>query len=590
VTDGESGDGDAPVAAVGRHSASRTSPIRSGTRGIAWVVGLATVMFYGIMMIWACVTPDFRAPDEPQQVSTTLRLAYVHSYPAPGDARIYTPVKASYADVGFGGIGLNTIVGLVPLHRPTSTQLSSETMSQLGDALAREKQPLSPYDYDQMTQHPPGYFAVMAVAARVFDVIDKTPHTALLILRLCSALLLAPLPFLTFRIGKLLGATPAVAAAASFLPAGLPQLTHLGGAVNNDALTITLGAAVTWLALEFVTRRAVRGWAIGLGITMTALLWTKGTALPMLVVVAAAFLLRAKRFGVRRTFGDAFLATLCILPGLAWWVANVVRFGALQPDGYPKSYLDLLPKGHITLGHWLHGFFPGLTRSFFADFGWLEAPPPAVVTAVLTIAVLVLVVVGIVRCGPRWATALLAQLSWVMPLIAIMDTSHSASNRIGALQGVQGRYLFVGVAAIAATIGVALGGRQVGADTTSKNAANEDSAGHDRALTSDDGSGFGNRRSSERGPIPGIYALLPVLALITAALGLAAGVAHFYVGNGFSGEVGTLSAWSPLRLRVLVPIAVLCAAAALAGAWIAARAQFPSRVQEFGRVSRQDTT
>ena len=157
-----------------------------------------------------------------------------------------------------------------------------------------------------MTQHPPGYFAIMAVAARVFDVIDKTPHTALLILRLCSALLLAPLPFLTFRIGKLLGATPAVAAAASFLPAGLPQLTHIGGAVNNDSLTIMLGAAVTWLALEFVTRRAVRGWAIGLGVTMTALLWTKGTALPMLVVVAAAFLLRAKRFGVRRTLATLF--------------------------------------------------------------------------------------------------------------------------------------------------------------------------------------------------------------------------------------------------------------------------------------------
>ena len=56
-----------------------------------------------------------------------------------------------------------------------------------------------------------------------------------------------------------------------------------------------------------------------------------------------------------------------------------------------------------------------------------------------------------------------------------------------------------------------------------------------------------------------MLALLPVLALITAALGLAAGVSHFYVGNGFSGEVGTLSAWSPLRLRVLVPVGVLCA-------------------------------
>jgi 4-amino-4-deoxy-L-arabinose transferase-like glycosyltransferase len=546
-------DGEVQAGSVGRHLAARKSAAASRMPRIGLVVGLATVMFYGIMMIWACVTPDYRAPDEPQQVSTTLRLAYVHSYPAPGDARIYLPVKASYADVGFGGIGLNTIIGLAPLHRPTSKQLTSETMRQLG---AAEPSAVTPYDYDQMTQHPPGYFAVMAVAARAFNVIDKTPHTALLILRLCSALLLAPLPFLTFRIGKSLGARSSVAAAASFLPAGLPQLTHLGGAVNNDALTITLGAAVTWLALEVATRRAVRGWAIGLGVTMTAMLWTKGTALPMLVVVAAAFLLRAKRFGVRRTSGDALLAALCIVPGLAWWVANVVRFGALQPDGYPKSYLDLLPKGHITLGHWLHGFFPGLTRSFFADFGWLEAPPPALVTVFLSVAVRVLVLVGIVRCGPRWATALLAQLSWVVPLIAIMDTSHSASDRIGALQGVQGRYLFVGVAAVAATIGVAVSGRRFGADETRADAARADA----------------DAATPGRAPFAWVSALLPVLALVTAALGLAAGIAHFYVGNGFSGEVGTLSAWSALRLRVLVPVGVLCAAAALAGAWIVVRA------------------
>jgi hypothetical protein len=256
---------------------------------------------------------------------------------------------------------------------------------------------------------------------------------------------------------------------------------------------------------------------------------------------------------------------LCILPGLAWWVANVVRFGSLQPDGYPKSYLDLLPHGHITVAHWLHGFFPGLTRSFFADFGWLEAPPPAFVTVVLTVVVLALVVMGVARCGPRWATALLAQLSWIVPMIAIMDTSYSASNRIGALQGVQGRYLFVGVAAIAATIGVAVGGRELSAGSTSQGSANQESDSA-RALTADDGSV--PRRTS----LNWLYALLPVLALITAALGLAAAVSHFYLGNGFSGEVGTLSAWSPLRLRVLVPVGVVCAVAALIGAWIAVRA------------------
>jgi len=88
----------------------------------------------------------------------------------------------------------------------------------------------------------------------------------------------------------------------------------------------------------------------------------------------------------------------------------------------------------------------------------------------------------------------------------------------------------------------------------------------------DDGQGGVDDPSPRRAPIDRGYALLPLLALIAAALGLAAGISHFYVGNGFSGEVGTLSAWSPLRLRVLVPIGVLCAAAAVAGAWIAVRA------------------
>lgn len=500
------------------------APVRAGL-----IVGLATVLLYAVLAIWACVTPDYRAPDEPQQVSTTLRLAYWHSYPAPGDARIFPAVKASYHDVGFGGIGLNTIIGLDPLKKPTPDQLSSETLSQLG---AHASGAVTPYDYDQMTQHPPGYFAVMSVPARIFDVIDKTPHTALLILRLCSALLLLPLPFLVFRIGRALGASSSGSAAASFLPIALPQLMHIGAAVNNDTLTITLGSAVAWLCLEVAGRARGRRWAIALGLTTTAMLLTKGVALPMLVVVLAAFLVRAKRFGLRTALKNAVLTGLCLLPGIAWWVANVVRFGKLQPDGYPQSYLDLLPHGHLDFGKWLHDFFPALTRSFIADFGWLESPPPPALTAAVTFGLLALIVVGIARSRQRLGEALLAQLSWLMPLIAILDTSHAASERTGALQGVQGRYIFGGVAAIAATIALAL---RPGVQTA------------------------GRRQ------LP-VYALMPVLALVCAGLGLAAGISHFYVGHGFFGQLGTFTAWSPLRLRVLVPIAVIGIAAALAAA------------------------
>jgi 4-amino-4-deoxy-L-arabinose transferase-like glycosyltransferase len=526
------------VNVVARHRAGRRSD-RAPRVGL--LVTLATVLLYGVLALWTCVTPDYRAPDEPQQVSTTLRLAYWHSYPAPGGARIFPAVKGSYHDVGFGGIGLNTIIGLGPLHRPSSDQLTGQTMAEIG---AGANGAVTPYDYDQMTQHPPGYFAVMAVPARVFDVIDKTPHTALLILRLCSALLLLPLPYFAFRIARALGVGESAAAAASFLPLALPQLTHIGAAVNNDTLTVTLSAAVTWLALEVARRPRARWWAVSLGVVTTALLLTKGTALPMLVVVLAAYLLRLKRFGSRRTVRSAVVTLVLLLPGLAWWVANVVRFDKLQPDGYPKSYLDLLPKGgHLAFGTWLHGFFPALTRSFFADFGWLEAPPPSAVTACATAVVLLLIAVGVARAWGHVADALLAQLSWVMPLVAIMYTSYNASQRIGALQGVQGRYIFAGVAAMAATTASALrpgaGGRGV--------------------------LGVGGRPRGGRGLPP--YALAPVAAVVLAGFGVAAGISHFYSGSGFSGEFGTFTAWSPLRLRVLVPIAICCGAGAL---WAAA--------------------
>ena len=514
---------------VARHRIPVAKPGgRSSTAAL--VVVLSTVVLAGVLTLWACVSPDYRAPDEPLHVSTTLRLAYDHSYPAPGDARIYRPVKASFPEVGFGGIGLNTIIGIVPLKHPTTSQLGPQTLRQLG---AADTSAVTPYDYDQMTQHPPGYYAIMAVAARAFDVIDKTPRTALLILRLCSALLLLPLPFLTYRLARALGVAPLGGAAASFLPAGLPQFTHIGGAVNNDALTVTLGAAVTWLALEVVVRDRVRPWAIGLGITMSALLLTKGSALPMLVVPLLAFWMRARRRGLRATVPDALIAGALMTPGLAWWVANVVRFGKLQPDGYPKSYLDLIPNGTLSFGGWLRGFFPAMTRSFFSDVGWLEAPPPATVTVVLTVVLLLLVVIGILRARARRSLVLLAQVSWLMPLVAILVTSHAAWAREHQLQGVQGRYLFVGVAALAGTIAVAV--RPSGSTEISA------------------------RRAAG-------YAALPLVAVVTAGLGLAAAVSHFYVGTGLRGQIGTLSAWSPLRLRELAVIVAVVIVAALVGA------------------------
>jgi 4-amino-4-deoxy-L-arabinose transferase-like glycosyltransferase len=492
------------------------------TSSIKLLVAAATVLLYGVLVAWACVSPDYRAPDEPQHVSTLLRLAYSHSYPAPGDGRIYPAVKGSYPVVGFGGIGLNSIISTKALTKPTAAEQSGQTLRTL--ALTTSDSTI--YDYDQMTQHPPGYYLVMSVPARLFDVIDDTPRSALLILRICSALLLLPLPFLTFKIARAIGASSLGAAAGAFLPAALPQLTHIGGAVNNDTLTITMGAAVTWLALE-VARGRDRRFAVGLGLAMSGLLLTKGIGLPMLAFPVVAYLVRVRRDGLRATVPDAVISAVLTVPGLLWWLANVVRFGTLQPDGYSAAYLNRIPKGSLSFGGWLHGFFPAMFRSFFFDVGWLEAPSPTGITVLFTLLLAVSIVVAIGRSGGGgWTSStLLAQLAWLMPLIAILDTSHGAWKRAGALQGIQGRYLFVGVAALAATVAVAARPRS-----------------------------GGSQRS---------YAVFPLFAAIAAGVGLLAGVVHFYAGSGITGRLGTFSAWSPLRFRELGPIAVIVAVIAI---------------------------
>jgi 4-amino-4-deoxy-L-arabinose transferase-like glycosyltransferase len=501
-----------------RHGSSAGQPPASS---IKLLVAAATVLLYGVLVAWACVSPDYRAPDEPQHVSTLLRLAYSHSYPAPGDGRIYPAVKGSYPVTGFGGIGLNSIISTAPLKPPSALEKSGPTYREL--ALTTSDSTI--YDYDQMTQHPPGYYLVMSVPARLFNVIDDTPRSAMLILRICSALLLLPLPFLTFKIARAIGASSLGAAAASFLPAALPQLMHIGGAVNNDTLTVTMGALVTWQALE-VARGRDRRFAIGLGLAMSGLLLTKGIGLPMLALPVIAYLVRLRRSGLRATLPDLLVSAILTVPGLLWWLANVIRFGHLQPDGYPAAYLNRIPKGTLSFGGWLHGFFPAMFRSFFFDVGWLEAPSPTLITVLFTLLLAVVIVVATIRSRGWTTQTLVAQLSWLLPLIAILDTSHNAWKREGALQGIQGRYLFVGVAALAATFAVAARPRP---------------------------------GSSQRW-----YAAFPLFAAIAAVVGVAAGIDHFYAGHGLSSRFSSFSDWTPLGQGPLALIAVLCALFVLA--------------------------
>ncbi len=511
-------------------------------------MALATVALYAVLALWAAVTPGFRAPDEPQHMSTVFRLAYDHTYPDPGDARIFPAVKASYPQLGFSGMWLNS-VGTAPLADTTDHPRGTESMRELAKTAALPTE----YDFDQITQHPPGYYALMAIPTRVLDLQGQTPRDALLALRLMSAALLLPLPYLVFRLAKEFGVRDGVAAISSFGPLAIPQLTHIGAAVNSDSLIIVLAALLTVQSVRIARRGATVRRGVWLGVTFAAALLTKGLALPLATLPIGAYLLAWRRDSWSTVVRPAVATAAVSLVGVLWWARNVVEFGVLQPTGYSREYLDLFPPKDVDLSFttWMAGYFDLMARSFWFDFGWLELKPPPVLYGALSVAS------ARVGGGRRGAGGSAAP---DRPARAA-ELAHPAGDDLPAVAArLDGRRR---PARVAGAVPVRWG-RGVGGD------------GGRRAGSAHPTLRRGARSSTEPAPTepastepaPGSRwaAAVPIVVIAAAFGGLAVGIGHFYSGDGFVARVGAMSSWSPVRLRAFGVIAVVAAGAVLAAA------------------------
>ena len=131
------------------------------------VVGSATVALAGLLTMWAVVAPTYRASDEPMHVSTTMRLAESGRYPAPGRALMDPAVLASYRWVNYFGA-----TDRAPKLERAARLAHPPSMAALGAPDARRPRTA----VDQMTQHPPAYYLVLAGAVRALrlDALDPT--------------------------------------------------------------------------------------------------------------------------------------------------------------------------------------------------------------------------------------------------------------------------------------------------------------------------------------------------------------------------------------------------------------------------------
>jgi 4-amino-4-deoxy-L-arabinose transferase-like glycosyltransferase len=423
----------------------------------ALVLTTALVALVGIL--WAVLTPAFRAPDEPQHVNSVLRLAYGGGWPPAGEALVGPAVdearEQAALDTDTPGrhldrLDLPPFVDVPPLRDADRSTVSVE------NALAEPVPPgtdtrrLDPEVVDQMTQHPPLYYAVAAGVLHATGTAEARWDVQLLTLRLFDVALLLPVPLLAAAaVRRLSGSRPAALVAASFT-LFVPQVGHIMASVTNDALVTLSGAGGAYLCARVLTGDLRLRTAAGLGVVVGVGLLTKVMAAFALPMILAAYVVASGARG-RRALGALIAGGAAFAVGGWWWLRNLIVLGTVQPVGIPDRFLNSEPH---SSWYFVRTVVTSLTRSFFGNFGWLEIRVPEAAFWTAAVVVAALCAVAVVR-GPANRAVAVLLLQPVALWCGVVVNAWTDYAAYGWISAVQGRYLFAGLLALGT--GTALG-------------------------------------------------------------------------------------------------------------------------------------
>jgi small subunit ribosomal protein S36 len=414
-------------------------------------VWLVTALFGVLLMTYGALTPLYRAPDEARHVDTVLSLRDGRGYPAAGEAVLGAAVLGSYEVLDFASRPNGQPASPLPL---LPRDLNARSAPSFRDV---PTPPPGPPQLNQMTQHPPLYYAVGAAVLFVIPFDQDLPFPYVVgLMRLMSSLLILPLPLLAYAATRrLLGDGPA-AVAASVVPVGVPQLLFIGGSVSNDNLLTALVGLTTVLLVHVALGDGSRRTAVLTGTLVAAALLTKGFALALLPPALLAYALcRAARGQALR---PGALAGGISLIGVAWYVINLLRYGTLQPEvTIQASFSAAGPGFDVSVRQFLQEFVVGVNGRFWGSFGYAEVPLSVPVTTAATAVLLAVVVIGVVHLTPRLASIALLLL---LPLLGISAMlllgTFGFYARYGVLAGLQGRYLLSALVGVAVLAGAGL--------------------------------------------------------------------------------------------------------------------------------------
>jgi 4-amino-4-deoxy-L-arabinose transferase-like glycosyltransferase len=420
------------------------------------------VVLFAVSLLWAVITPGFRSADEPAHLNSVIRVADGGGWPRPGTVRYEDEVREAEALAGRVHDGRGTVFPRTTSAHPGPSAFPDLTPTPPGDRASLHELDDGPDPggpIDQMTQHPPGYYAVAAAVYRLAGAADWRYDRALLLLRALTALTVAAvLPVCCFVAARELTGSERIGALAAVVPLFVPHLHYVSGSVTNDGATVAATAAIWALLLRVLCAGPTRGRLLLLALAVAASCWTKGTALTVLPAVVVAIAIGCRRLcgpQLRAWARPALAATAGVLAvgcalGGWWWVVNLVRYGRVQPPGYLPSPSDIGLLGPVDF---LAVFVRRIRWNFFLEVGGRESPDLALLTLVLALAIPVCALVGLFavrRAGDR-AVLLIGAVSTAGAVLLAAYALHLGGR---GLPGIQGRYLYVLLVPLAALVAV----------------------------------------------------------------------------------------------------------------------------------------
>ncbi len=421
------------------------------------VVWAITLLGFLLSVSASLVLPTYLGFDEPQHVDMVAAVAWGDGWAAPGHRNLSQAVARSSNQ--YYGSRLRT--------RPLDLALKDlpgrgerQTFAELGGDASAGGTP------NQISQHPPVYYALEAVVLKALGADHWSYDRLVELLRLVSALIVAPLPLLVWAMAVRLRAGPGVAVAASALAIALPGLARVAGMVNNDDFLILTTTGLLLGLVHVATGDLTRRTAIVVGLLTGLALLSKGFALPLPLLVVLAYVLAVRKQSPARGVAPlAWALGVGFVSGGLWWVRNLLLYGTLQPEGYGAVAFARIkgpkrpPGSHADLGVFLDAAWNRMTRTFWGGgapqgHATMEVALATVLTLILLLSVLVGVALGL-RGQARRGTLVLLLLPLPLTLGIVLSGAYSSFATYGSLPGLQGRYLYLAVSGLALTTAVA---------------------------------------------------------------------------------------------------------------------------------------